>query len=201
MSLRWRDLASGELLRRHVGGRAGADVVDASGHGRETEVGQADVAVAVDHHVGRLEIAMQHATFVRRRDPGANLPRDLDRLLLRKAADAVQQRRQILPVHVLHRQERAAVGVADVVGAADVAVGDGARDADLVVELREARRVVHQFIGKQLERDRLSELEILGAVDLAHAAAAERGDDAEAAGEEGAGGEAPPACTAGRGQR
>src|SRR6266852_1337140 len=53
--------------------------------------------------------------FVRRRDPGADLPGDFDRLFLREAPDAAQQRRQILAVHVLH-QDRAAVGVADVVG-------------------------------------------------------------------------------------
>jgi hypothetical protein len=49
-------------------------------------------------------------------------------------------------------------------------------DADLVVKLREARRVVHQLVGEKLERDRLTEFEIIGAVNLAHAAAAERRD-------------------------
>jgi hypothetical protein len=43
---------------------------------RDAEVGDADVAVAVDHHVGRLEIAVQHAAFVRRGDAGAQLPRE-----------------------------------------------------------------------------------------------------------------------------
>ena len=58
-----------------------------------------------------------------------------------------------------------------------------------------------EVVGQELQRDGLAELEIVGAVDLAHAAAAERRDDAEAAGEERAGGEAPPAGAAGRGQR
>ena len=47
------------------------------------------------------------------------------------------------------------------------------------------------MIRKQLERDRLTELQVLGAIDLAHAATAGRCDDAKAAGEESAGGEAP----------
>ena len=83
--------------------------------GRDAEVGDADVAVAVDHHVGRLEIAVQHAALVRRGDAGAQLPRELDRLVLRNASDAAEQRRQILAVDVLHREEAAAVGDAEVV--------------------------------------------------------------------------------------
>jgi len=67
------------------------------------------------------------------------LPRDLDRPLLREAADALQQGGEILAVDVFHREKRSAVGVANVVRAADVAVRDRAGDADLVMELREAR--------------------------------------------------------------
>ena len=96
---------------------------------------------------------MQYAALVGGRHTGTDLPRDLDRLLLRKATDAAEQRRQILPVDVLHRQERLAVGVADVVGAADVAVRDRTRDANLVVELREALRIVHQVIGEEFAGD------------------------------------------------
>ena len=72
----------------------------------EAEVRDADPPRAVDHHVGRLEVAMQHAALVRRREAGAELPRDLDRLVLRQPADAPQQRRQVLAVDVLHREER-----------------------------------------------------------------------------------------------
>ena len=52
------------------------------------------------------------------------------------------------------------------------------------MKLREARRIVHQVGGQELQRDRLSEPEIVGAVDLAHAAAPERRDDAVTVGEE-----------------
>ena len=89
---------------------------------------------------------------------------------------------EILAVDVLHREEQQAVGLADVVDAADVAdARPGARVAHFVVELREARRVVSQVVGQELQRDRLTEPEIVGAVDLAHAAAAEQPDDAVAA--------------------
>jgi hypothetical protein len=69
---------------------------------------------------------------------------------------------------------------------------DGAGDADFVVKLREAPRIARQMIGQQLESDRLSELQIFGAVHLAHAAAPERRDDAKAAGEQRAGRESAP---------
>ena len=49
--------------------------------------------------------------------------------------DASEQRRQILAVDVLHRQEAAAIRFAEVVQAADVLVRDLTRDAELVVEL------------------------------------------------------------------
>jgi hypothetical protein len=70
---------------------------------------------------------------------------------------------------------------------------DGAGDAHLVVELRQASGMAGEILGQQLQRDGLSELEVVGAVDLAHAALAERCDDAEAAGEECSGFETPPA--------
>ena len=113
---------------------------DLAGGGRDAEVGDADVAVAVEHDVGRLQVAVQHAALVRGGDARAELPRDLNRLVLRDAADAAEQRGQILAVDVLHRQEAAAVGFAEVVEAADVLVRHLSRDAQLVVELREPRR-------------------------------------------------------------
>ena len=70
---------------------------------------------------------------------------------------------------------------------------DRARDAHLVVELRQARGVGVSVVGQELQRDRLFELEVVGAIDLAHAAAAEQRDDAVAAGEQRAGREPPPA--------
>ena len=105
--------------------------------GGNPEIGDADVPFAVDHHVGRLEIAVQHAAFVRGGDAGAQLARELDRLVLRDPADASQQRGEVLAVDVLHREEAAAVGFAEVVEADDVLVRDLAGDAQLVVELRE----------------------------------------------------------------
>jgi hypothetical protein len=50
---------------------------------RQTEVGDADVALAVDHDVGWLEVAVEHTSFVRRGNARAELAGDVDRLVLR----------------------------------------------------------------------------------------------------------------------
>ena len=57
----------------------------------EAEVSDSDLPGGVEHDVGRLEIAMDHAALVSGGEAGADLPRDLERALFRKAADAAQQ--------------------------------------------------------------------------------------------------------------
>ena len=107
------------------------------GEAGQAEVGDAHVALAVEHHVRGLQVAVQHALLVRRGQPGAELPRDLERLVRRQPADPPQQRGEVLAVHELHRQEEVALGLADVVDAAHRRVRDLARDAHLAVEARE----------------------------------------------------------------
>ena len=148
-------------------------------------------ARAVEHDVRRLQVAMEDAPLVRRGQPGAELPRDLERLVLGQPADAAQQRRQVLAVHVLHREEQLAVDLADVVDAADVRVRHLPRGAHLVVELREPRRIVRERRRQELQRDRLAEPQVVGAIDLAHAAAPEQADDAIAAVEDAPGANRP----------
>jgi hypothetical protein len=92
-----------EKLRCHVHQRAGQlPGRHLPRQARHAEVGDAHAAVAVEHDVGRLEVAVQHAAVVDRRQPGAQLPRDVERLAAREAADPPQQPGQVLPVHVLH---------------------------------------------------------------------------------------------------
>ena len=122
--------------------------------------------------------------LVRRGEPGAELARDLERLVRRQPADAPQQRGEVLAVHVLHREEVLAVDLADVVDAADVGMRDLARDAHLGVEALEAVLLRSESPRQELQRDRLAELQVVGAVDLAHAAAAEQADDPVALGED-----------------
>ena len=100
---------------------------------------------------------MQHAAVVGRGEAGADLARDLGGPLFREAADALQQPGQIFAVDQLHRQEHAAVVLADVVDAADVAVRHLARDAHLVVELGEPLRILGNGRRQELQRDGLPE--------------------------------------------
>ena len=115
-----------------------------------------------------------------------------DRLVRRHPAETPQRRRQVLAVDVLHRQEPAAVGVAQVVEPADVLVRHLARHAQLVVELREPGVARRHAVGQELQRDRLVERQVVGAVHLAHAAAAEQRHQPVAARDDGARRETPP---------
>jgi hypothetical protein len=70
------------------------------------------------------------------------------------------------------------IDLVDVVHAADVRVRDLPRHPHLVVELHQAGRVAIQFGRKELERNRLRELQVVRAVDLPHAAATQASNDA-----------------------
>ena len=142
------------------------------------EIGDAHPTAAIDHHVGRFQVAVQHALFVSRGEPGAQLLRQLDTFVRRQPADASQQRRQILAVDIFHRQELLSLDLADVVDTANVGVAHPSRQAHLVPQLGEGRRIVGQGLGKKLEGHRLAELQIVGANHLPHATAAEDGDHA-----------------------
>ena len=134
---------------------------------------------------------MDDAALVRRGQAGADLPRHLERALHREPADAAQQRAELLAVDVLHREEGVAVDLVDVVDAADVRMRHLPRHPHFAVQLHQPRGIVVDFRGQELERDRLRQLEIVGAIHLAHAAAAETPDDAVAAAEQGAGRKPP----------
>jgi len=163
----------------------------------QAEVGDASPSATIDHHVGRFEISVEDAFLVGRGDSGAKLSRDLERLVLGQAADAAQQCRQILTVDVLHRDEVLAVDLADVVDAADVGVSHAQGEPNLVQESPQSSGIAFEFDGQEFERDRLAELEILGAVNLAHPTATEQTDDAVALADQGAGSK-PPAVERGR---
>ncbi len=89
-----------ELFGRHVGRCPRANRF--AGGARQPEVGDADLARRVEHHVGGLEVAMDDAAFVRGGEAGADLARDLERAIFGESADAAKQRREILAVDVLH---------------------------------------------------------------------------------------------------
>ena len=136
---------------------------------------------------------MQDAALVRggeaRRRSGARsrAPCPAGSRPMRRSSDA-----EVLAVDVLHREERAGRRPRRCRRRGRRSgARPGARCALRCGSCVEARRVVGDVGGQELQRDRLAELQVVGAVDLAHAAAAEQADDAVAAGEQGAGREAP----------
>jgi len=156
----------------------------------EAEVHDDDLAAPIDHHVGGLQIAMEHAFFVRGGKSGAELARGLDALIGGQAADAAEERAEILAIHKLHGDVVEAFGLADVVHAADIGMRDLAGDADLIVETREDAFIAGCDFREKLEGDGLAEGEVCGAIDFAHAAAAEESGDAVTAADNGSGEEA-----------
>ena len=177
-----------ELLRRHVGWRARHFALRRlSGADREAEVRNSDATPPIQHDVRRFEIAMEYALVVCGGEPGAQLTGDLVGLPLRQAADAAKERCEILTVDVLHRDEVMAVDFTDVVDTADVRMRYLPGVAHFGVKALEKACVPREARRQELERDGLSELEILSAIHLAHSAAAEEADDAIAIGQQPAG--------------
>ncbi len=124
---------------------------------------------------------MENAALVGSGEPRAKLARDVESLIHGKPADPADETTEILAVDVLHGKEVQAIDLAEIVDAADVGVSHLTGEADFVAETLDGGFVVRQGFGKELEGDGLIEREIVGAIDLAHAAAAEHGDDAVAA--------------------
>ncbi len=123
---------------------------------------------------------MEHAAGVRRGEPAAQLPRDVDDLLGGEPPDAPDQRGQVFAADQLHRQEHFAVVFADIEDTTDRGVRDLPRQPDFVQDAapRAGRRRPNELQG-----DGRSKRQIVSAPDLAHSAAAEARDHAIPAGE------------------
>ena len=160
------------MFRRHVRRSSGA-VGGAIAGNRETEVGDARATATIDHHVRRFEIAMNDAFLMRGRNTCADVATNSQRFFRREPADAAKQRREIFAIDEFHRDEEIAVRFADVVQAADVRMRDLSSDAHLFVQ----KRGVFAMRDK-LQRDDLSELQIIRAINLAHSAASNQRHDA-----------------------
>ena len=126
---------------------------------------------------------------MRRRQPGAELARDLGRLVRGEPADSSQQRSQIIAVDELHRDVLAPADIVDVVDATDVGVADLERRANLVEETAEFQGIAFEMTGKKFQRDGLAEFEIVGTINFAHSTAAEQPDNTIPIGDHRPGGE------------
>src|SRR5688572_26181089 len=98
--------ARSKLLGRHVAEcpdhHVGFGVTRCDGN---TEVRNADPSILIDQDVGRLEVAMKNALSMSSRQSRTQLVGDFDYALGRQTARALEQGREILSVHELHREE------------------------------------------------------------------------------------------------
>jgi hypothetical protein len=136
-------LDADERLLRAVGGARGLRARDELG---DAEVENLDVAVAADHQVLRLQVAVDDARLVRLRQPFGYLDGKLQRL------DRLQGARtnllpQRLALDVLHRHVGAATVFAELVDGEDVRVAQDGGGARL---LQEAAAAV--FVRGELRR-------------------------------------------------
>ncbi len=171
------DARAARLLGRHVGRRperrpgvGQAHVLDLG----EAEVEHLEPPVRRDHQVRGLHVPVHDAELVGARETLGRLQRELERLADRDRAVAGEPRRDRLALVERHHDvELAVLRLLDRVDRGDRRVverGGGARLGDEALLGLGAR---HEVRREELQGDRAPELLVAGAVDDAHAAAAE----------------------------
>ena len=168
------------MFGSHVGGSAAANFIaaDIVGDTGEAEIGDHNLAAPVEHNVGGLQIAVQYALSVRRSESGTELSRNVERLVGRKTANAAEQRSKVFAIDILHGEECLTIDVADIVDAAYIGMRDATRDPYFIAKAFEQTFIAGRLIGQKLQRNGLSESEIVRPVHLAHATFAQQCDDA-----------------------
>src|SRR5688572_31377934 len=84
---------------------------------------------------------------------------------------------QGVPHHQFHDDEEVAVGLADFEDLADEWVIESGRGHSLAPESFTRNRIPRKRCGQNLDRDLATELRIARAIDLAHSASADGGED------------------------
>ena len=143
---------------------------------REAEVHDAHLAVARDHHVLGLEVAVDQPLFVRGLEPAAGGQVDLQDLLPR-ARLGLHPVAGGVTVDELHRDEDLLAKGADVVDDDDVRVReprDRLRLAQRALASLAHRDAVFDARAQQLDGDLAIQLGIEGGVNLAHPAAPQK---------------------------
>ena len=182
-------LAAG-LLRAHVLGAA-HDVAPGGSRGslarhplRDPEVHHLGRAVSVDHHVERLQVAVDDPDAVDRLEAVGDLRRQLVRLLGGKRPPRFQDLLEVRALDQLHRDVLARAVLAVLVDAADAGVRDAARELDLGAEPSLHLGPGGHVAAQDLEGHGLVEHAVVRAIDRAHSAPPERAQDLVAAPDE-----------------
>jgi hypothetical protein len=142
----------------------------------EAEVENLDLALARQHDVGGLEIAMHHAPVVRRRHRVEQLVGELEQAGNRQAARR-DRAVESLAFDQLHGQEVRAVRLLDRVQRHDAGVVDRGCGARLALESLETLEVRRELAWQHLESDPAPQLGVLGEVHLSHPSGADALED------------------------
>ena len=165
------------LLGQVAAGAAAGDLglVVAADRLGDAEVEHLDAAVAGDHHVVGLEVAVEDALAVRRGERVHQRRGDGEEAL---ELDPVARDEALegLALDQLHGEEVAAVGLLDRVDGDDVGVVEGGDRPRLAHEALPASRVARHLLGQHFEGDLALELGVEGEEHLPHAPFAELGE-------------------------
>ena len=154
--------------------------------GRDHAFGQSEVEHLGPPRLGdddvlRLQVPVQHAAFVRMGQRVGNLHGVIDQAIDRQADAGRDDAMERLAIDELHGEKRLAVVFADLVNRADVGMIHRGSRAGLAQQERAAASSSASAAAQDLDRDVAPELLVVGAIDLAHPAAAEqRGDPVRA---------------------
>jgi hypothetical protein len=143
---------------------------------RQSKIEHLHGAVVAQLDVRGLEIAMDDALLVSRLQRLGDLTGDRKRLIERhgRASDVLGQR---LPVNELHDQRRDAVRFLQSVDLGDVRVIQGSEDFRFALKASKALHVTRQRLRQHLDGDGALQVRVGGAINLTHAARAQRRDD------------------------
>src|SRR5437867_2097537 len=175
------ELHSQQLLRRHViglpDGRSLLRQPFSLRRVREPgdpEVHDLEEPARLHHDVLRLDVAMDYPLLVRHFERAAQLLADRERDRDRQSAATRDELVERRPLDVLHGEVVHPVHLAQVVSADHIAMGDLAREADLLLEALQRDALARERLRAQrLDRHRLLQLAVERAVHDAHAAHAE----------------------------
>jgi hypothetical protein len=137
----------------------------------DAEIGDRGLAVGVDDHVLRLQVAMDDAVAVGEAGPLEHLANQPDRLLGGEAG--VDQLLQRAALQVLHGDVIGAVDLAAVEDGDDVGVLEARSRLGLAAEALDELAVLGEAGVQHLERDLALQVRVVGQPDIGHPAGAD----------------------------
>jgi hypothetical protein len=156
-------------LRHVVGGRADLDP-------GQTEVEHPQASLAVDHDVGRFQVAVDDAALVSRPQGIGQGDRQLEQPLGGEALLG-DQLVQAVSLDMGHGEEVNPVRLLDREDGDDIRVIEGGQGPGLPLQALQTVGIAGQIGRQDLERHPALELGVLGQVDLPHPAGAQPGSD------------------------